>query len=99
MEGNFSVHLLYIKVLTFHVVYPFPHDITNLILFSKSVLISQSCRNAFLALKWAVKPVFHWRIFSHEATFSFCLNVISSTWFQPKAQGQREKVASRENIR
>ena len=29
----------------------------------------------------------------------FCLNLISSTWFQPKAQGQREKVASRENIR
>ena len=25
--------------------------------------------------------------------------LISSTWFQPKAQGQREKVASRENIR
>ena len=24
---------------------------------------------------------------------------LSSTWFQPKAQGQRENVASRENIR
>ena len=46
-----------------------------------------------------IKPVFHERIFSHEATFFFCLNLISSTWFQPKAQGQREKVASRENIR
>ena len=46
-----------------------------------------------------VKPVFHWRIFSREATFFFCLNLISSTWFQPKAQGQREKAASRENIR
>ena len=32
----------------------------------------------------------------------FCLNLISFTWFQPKAQGQtklKEKVASRENIR
>ena len=46
-----------------------------------------------------LKPVFHERIFSREATFFFCLNLISSTWFQPKAQGQREKVASRENIR
>ena len=46
-----------------------------------------------------IKPVFHQRIFSREATFFFCLNLISSTWFQPKAQGQREKVASRENIR
>ena len=36
--------------------------------------------------KTGLKPVF------------FCLNLISSTWFQPKAQGQREKVASRENI-
>ena len=47
----------------------------------------------------SIKPIFHWRIFSREATFFFCLNLISSTWFQPKAQGQREKVASRENIR
>ena len=33
------------------------------------------------------------------ARSDFLLNLISSTWFRPKAQGQREKVASRENIR
>ena len=34
-----------------------------------------------------------------RSDFFFCLNLISSTCFQPKAQGQREKVALRENIR
>ena len=37
--------------------------------------------------------------FRAKRLFSFVSTLISSTWFQPKAQGQREKVASRENIR
>ena len=37
--------------------------------------------------------------FYTRSDFFFCLRLISSAWLQPKAQGQRKKVASRENIR
>ena len=46
-----------------------------------------------------LKPVFHQRILSREATFLFFLSSISFAWLQLKAQEQREKVTLREKIR
>ena len=44
--------------------------------------------------------VFHYSdFFSRESTLFFCLKLISSKLFQPKAQGQKQIVASREIIR
>ena len=52
----------------------------------------------FLQVFTSFKPVFHKRFFTREATVFFCLSLISFTWFQPKAQEQREKVASRDYL-
>ena len=55
--------------------------------------------NAAVNQRAILEPVFPHRIFTRGATFFFFLSLIISTWSQPKAQGQRKKVASRENIR
>ena len=46
---------------------------------------------AYLNQRAILKPVFPHQIFTCEATFFFCLSLIISTWFQPKAQGQKKK--------
>ena len=45
---------------------------------------------AYLNQRAILKPVFPHRISTREATFFFCLILIISTWFQPKAQEQKK---------